>query len=63
MANGMKDLREKNKDSEWNKVKPQEFMQWKNFQGQEDAEMLEEKSAGWSALKSSKGDYDAWEED
>ena len=63
MANGIEDLKEKNKDCELNKIKPHEFMQWTNFQGREDAEMLEEKSAGWSALKSSKGDYDAWDED
>lgn len=63
MANGIEDLKEKNKDCELNKIKPHEFTQWTNFQGREDAEMLEEKSAGWSALKSSKGDYDAWDED
>lgn len=63
MANGIEDLKEKNKDCELNKIKPHEFTLWTNFQGREDAEMLEEKSAGWSALKSSKGDYDAWDED
>ena len=56
-------IKEKNKDCELKKIKPHEFTQWTNFQGREDAEMLEEKSAGWSALKSSKGDYDAWDED
>ena len=53
MANGIEDLKEKNKDCDLNKIKPHEFTQWTNFQGREDAEMLEEKSAGWSALKSS----------
>lgn len=62
MANGIEDLREKNKESEKKKIKPHEFTQWTNFQGREDAEMLEEKSSGWSALKSSKGDYDIWDE-
>lgn len=61
MANGIEDLREKNKETE-KKIKPHEFTQWTNFQGREDAEMLEEKSSGWSALKSSKGYYDAWED-
>lgn len=64
MANGIEDLIEKNKDYRKDKTKPHEFTQWKNFQGREDAEMLEEKSAGWSAVKSVKGCYDSdWEDD
>lgn len=64
MANGIEDLIEKNKENSNKKIKPHEFTQWKNFQGREDAEMLEEKSSGWSAVKSRKGDYDSlWEDD
>ena len=48
MANGQEDLREKNKAAPLNK---REFSQWNNFQGREDAEMLEEKSSRWSAQK------------
>ncbi|MBQ4015549.1 MAG: hypothetical protein II610_09930 [Treponema sp.] len=50
MANGQEDLREKNK----NKAAPldkRQFSQWNNFQGREDAEMLEEKSSRWNAQK------------
>ncbi len=64
MANGIEDLKEKNKENSGKTIKPHEFTQWKNFQGREDAEMLEEKSSGWSAVKSRKGDYDSlWEDD
>ena len=50
MANGQEDLREKNK----NKAAPvdkRQFSQWNNFQGREDAEMLEEKSSRRNAQK------------
>ena len=50
MANGQEDLKEKNK----NKAAPldkRQFSQWNNFQGREDAEMLEEKSSRWNAKK------------
>lgn len=64
MANGIEDLKEKNKENNDKIIKPHEFTQWKNFQGREDAEMLEEKSSGWSAVKSRKGEYDSlWEDD
>ncbi len=60
MANGEEDLKEKNKDRV-NQLKKSNYTQWKNFQGREDAEMLQEKSGGWSASKSSRGDYD-WDD-
>ncbi|MBQ0051241.1 MAG: hypothetical protein KBT11_04150 [Treponema sp.] len=56
MANGIEDLKEKN--SEQKKVAEPRYNDWKNFQGREDAEMLHEKSTGWSAFKNSRGDYD-----
>ena len=63
MANGIEDLREKNKadSSEFNK-KSSRYDDWRVFQGREDAEMLQEKSAGWSGRKASRGDYDDWDE-
>lgn len=63
MANGIEDLKEKNKDERTVVSKRHEYSDWKNFQGREDAEMLQEKSSGWSASKSSRGEYDAWEDD
>ncbi len=60
MANGEEDLREKNKE----KTAPsKKYAQWKTVQGREDAEMLQEKSAGWSSAKDSRGDYDRWGDD
>lgn len=61
MANGIEDLREKNKDKP--EIKNARYTEWKNFQGREDAEMLMEKSSGWSASKSNRGDYDAWNDE
>ncbi len=66
MANGAEDLKEKEKDEQEikvSKIKPHQFSEWTNFQGREDAEMLQEKSTGWSAKSSSRGDYDAWGDD
>lgn len=63
MANGKEDLIEKNKDKQPLVRKNHEYSDWKNFQGREDAEMLQEKSSGWSAAKSSRGDYDSWGDD
>ena len=64
MANGEEDLKEKNKEeSIIKKAKPHEYSDWKNFQGREDAEMLQEQSSGWTAFKSSRGEYDGWGED
>ncbi|MCR5613312.1 hypothetical protein [Treponema sp.] len=57
MANGIEDLKEKNKDKA-KPVNPQKYLSWANRQGREDAEMLMEKSESWSAAKSAKGDYD-----
>lgn len=57
MANGLEDLHEKNKDN----PKPsasQKYITLALHQGREDAEMLMEKSTGWSAKKSSAGAYD-----
>ena len=62
MANGLEDLQEKNK----NKAAPldkHQFSQWNNFQGREDAEMLEEKSSRWNAKKAARREYDAWSYD
>lgn len=57
MANGEEDLREKNRDREKPK-KTSHYRTWTSSFGREDAEMLQEKSEHWSALKSSRGDYD-----
>ena len=63
MANGIEDLREKNKDtSSEERKKSSRYDDWRVFQGREDAEMLQEKSAGWSGRKASRGDYDDWDE-
>jgi len=61
MANGEEDLREKNKDTK-KKYKIGQNTQWSNYHGREDAEMLQEKTNGWSASKNNRGDYD-WDED
>ena len=60
MANGIEDFKEKEKDSDSNKIdmKKSEVRHWTNYQGREDAEMLQEKTSGWSAIKSNRGDYD-----
>ena len=59
MANGIEDLKEKEKNSLKADFSKSKYSSWKNFQGREDAEMLQEKSFGWSAKKESRGDYDA----
>ena len=58
MANGKEDLNEKNKDKIDVTLDSSKIIQWTSFQGREDSEMLQEKSSGWSAFKSSRGDYD-----
>jgi len=58
MANGKEDLQEKNKDNLDLKKDNSKILQWTSFQGREDSEMLQEKSSGWSAFKSNRGDYD-----
>lgn len=58
MANGIEDLNEKNKDNLTPTKDNSKILQWTSFQGREDSEMLQEKSSGWSAFKSSRGDYD-----
>ena len=64
MANGIEDLREKNKEDDSVKKGPSRYDYWRVFQGREDAEMLQEKSASWSSQKASRGDYDSsWDED
>ncbi|MBQ2313593.1 MAG: hypothetical protein II187_01665 [Treponema sp.] len=55
MADGKEDLAEKNKEKPPASPK---FSGWKHFQGREDAEMLQEKSAGWSSTRANRGDYD-----
>ena len=62
MANGIEDLHEKTQDSAKAKNENR-YETWKIFQGREDAEMLLEKSAGWSGKKASRGDYDSWDND
>lgn len=63
MANGIEDLNKKNKDeAELKDSVSKHFDDWRVFQGHEDAEMLQEKSAGWSSKKASRGDYDDWDE-
>lgn len=62
MADGKEDLQEKNKDSSGaqdaaRNLSPR-YAAWTRFQGHEDAEMLLEKSAGWSSLRDNRGDYD-----
>lgn len=60
MANGEEDLHEKNKDKD---PVPLRYDQWRVTQGREDAEMLAEKSSGWSSKKANRGDYDSWDDD
>lgn len=62
MANGIEDLREKNKDRISLK-EDSRYDFWRVFQGREDAEMLQEKSSSWSSKKANRGDYDSWDED
>ncbi|MCH5283428.1 MAG: hypothetical protein J1E59_07235 [Treponema sp.] len=64
MANGIEDLKEKNK-SRQEVLSKNQFTQWRNFQGREDAEMLEEKSSRWGAQKAScfRREYDDWRDD
>lgn len=61
MANGMEDLKEKNKDEK--DLTKSQFTAWKNFQGREDAEMLQEKSFNWSAIKNNRGEYDSYDDE
>ena len=62
MSNGIEDLHEKNKDRAENK-QDSRYDSWRTFQGREDAEMLQEKSAGWSSKKANRGEYDSWGDD
>ena len=62
MANGIEDLKEKNKDNETLKANPK-YDTWRVHQGREDAEMLQEKSADWSGKKDWARDYDSWREE
>ena len=55
MADGKEDLADKKRG--WTPPSPK-FTSWKHSQGREDAEMLQEKSAGWSSRRANRGDYD-----
>jgi hypothetical protein len=57
MANGEEDLREKNKDRA-KPAKDKRYASWKHSYGEEDGDMLLEKSSKWSAYKENRGDYD-----
>lgn len=57
MANGEEDLEEKNKGRR-KPVPEKRYSKWKDSLGEEDSEMLLEKSSRWSAFKESRGDYD-----
>lgn len=64
MANGIEDLHEKNKEERSDdKSGSTHYNEWRVFQGREDAEMLREKSLGWSSKKDYLGDYDDNERD
>ena len=64
MANGIEDLHEKNKEEQSDdKSASTHYNEWRVFQGREDAEMLREKSLGWSSKKDYLGDYDDNERD
>ena len=58
MANGIEDLKEKNKESKKKNITNAQYKKWSSFDGREDAEMLYEKKIGWSAVNSSRGEYD-----
>lgn len=60
MANGIEDLKEKEAQEQKADLSKSRFSAWKSFQGREDAEMLQEKSFGWSASKQNRGDYDSY---
>ncbi|MCR4627589.1 MAG: hypothetical protein K5640_08080 [Treponema sp.] len=74
MANGIEDLREKNEidsddmngtagsASKKSAKHKSRYDSWRVFQGREDAEMLQEKSAHWSSRKDACGDYDSWDD-
>ena len=68
MANGIEDLHEKNKDKTELK-QDSRYDTWRTFQGREDAEMLQEKSAGWTSKNAFRGrnkwqcENDSWDED
>lgn len=59
MADGTKDLKEKNVWKPDSGIPKSKFTSWKNFQGREDAEMLQEKSFGWRADDEGSGSYGA----
>ena len=62
MANGIEDLKEKNKGrAKLGQSEHYDF--WRTFQGREDAEMLQEKSANWANKKSKYKEYDSWGDD
>lgn len=54
----MKIYKEKEKSDQKSDLSKSKYTSWKNFRGEEDAQMLQEKSSGWSAQKESRGDYD-----
>ena len=63
MTDGKEDLQEKNRDRQVPLPgNAHRYAAWTRFQGREDAEMLQEKSAGWSSRRDSRGDYDDQDE-
>ncbi len=59
MANGSEDTIEKNKDRE-SPLESKNFTAWTNFQGREDAEMLQEKAASQKRFRSQRDYEDAY---
>ena len=62
MANGIEDLREKNKDSK-TALENRHYDSWRTFQGREDAEMLQEKTSAWHCSKKRIGESESWGEE
>jgi len=65
MANGLEDLAEKNEKNadETKAVRPHQFTEWTNFQGREDAEMLQEKQGNRNRFRSQRDYERAYDED
>ena len=61
MANGEEDFTETNKGRKKN-TQESRYSTWSSSFGEEDSEMLMEKSKSWSAYKESRGDYDDTDE-
>ncbi|MBQ7158286.1 MAG: hypothetical protein IJS09_02515 [Treponema sp.] len=66
MANGLEDLAEKNNNENADETKPvraHQFTDWTNFQGREDAEMLQEKQGSRNRFRSLRDYERAYDED